>query len=492
MSSNDINVESYRKILSQVDETITKFKNNILSQRDNSNNSLNPSSTNQIFQKKEKTFENSISELQLENLNLKYENHYLIKKNQSLEESLNKLKEEYETLKNESQSFSEKLKNINIIKDKNNVDQDIKYNNYINEIGQQYEILKRDNCLLVERQKSIDEFLHSKKELFTQMGIKINDNENEIIDISLFDQLLNYLIGYNQNISKDLEMYKNENKELYDRLEKALDENKELNEKMGKKKIEKTYKMRNYSKLFNEQNDNYENNYIMTTNNNNNNNINDNNNYINNQQNQSSLNKEENINEYTFNQKIPTPQIQKKNKNINPIMLNSPKYSQKPKNKQFSNLDDEIYQTSSYKSNIPIPTYNNSNGNKNNIGVNSSFYNQKKSRSFSNDTENKYKNNIYNYNRNNNINNNINNNNNNYSRNINNINTNYNIYRTNINNNKINNNISKFKGRNIPIKSEALEGLRSRIQKLDEMLKNANVSINQELNNDMIYYQNIN
>ena len=82
-------------------------------------------------------------------------------------------------------------------------------------------------------------------------------------------------------------------------------------------------------------------------------------------------------------------------------------------------------------------------------------------------------------------------NNTNYSRNINNINTNNNIYKTNINNNnnnKNNNNISKFKGRNIPIKSEALEGLRSRIQKLDEMLKNANVSINHEINNDMIYY----
>ena len=121
------------------------------------------------------------------------------------------------------------------------------------------------------------------------------------------------------------------------------------------------------------------------------------------------------------------------------------------------------------------------------------MYKQKKSRSFSNDTENKFKNN-----NNNSYNRNINNN--SYSRNFNNINSNYNIYKTNINNNKSNNNkgnnnnnnISKFKGRNIPIKSEALEGLRSRIQKLDEMLKNANVSINNEINNDMTYYQNIN
>jgi len=482
MSSNEINVESYRKILSQVDETITKFKNNILSQRENSNKILNTSS-NQIIQEKEKNFENVISELQLENLNLKYENHYLIKKNQLLEESLNKLKEEYESLKNESKSFSEKLNNINIIKDKNYVDQDNKYNNYINEIGEQNEILKRDNCLLVEKQKNIDEFLNSKKELFSQLGIKFNDNENEIIDISLFDQLLNYLIGFNQNISKDLEMYKNENKQLYDRLEKALNENKELNEKMGKKKVEKSYNMRNYSKLLNEQNDNYENNYIVTTNNNLN---------INNQDNQNSFINEENVNIYSHNQKLPSTQIQIKNKNINPN-LNSPYYSQNSTNKQIKDLDENFYNTNSYKSNIPIPTYNNNINDNNNIGVNISLYKQKKSRSFSNDTENKFKNN-----NNNSYNRNINNN--SYSRNFNNINSNYNIYKTNINNNKSNNNkgnnnnnnISKFKGRNIPIKSEALEGLRSRIQKLDEMLKNANVSINNEINNDMTYYQNIN
>ena len=249
MSSNEINIESYRQILSQVDETILKFKNNLLNENEETKKLSKPSSSSQIIES-EKKIENNLSELQLENSNLKYENHYLKRQNKVLEESINKLKEQYDILKKESNSFSERLNNINSMKEKNYVDQDEKYNNYINEIESQFEILKRDNYLLVERQKNIDDFLRSKKALFSQLGIKINEDENEIIEISLFEELLNTLIRINQKISKELEMYKRQNKDLFDKLENALNTIKELNEKINNK---------DYSGIFNEQN-----NYMIT------------------------------------------------------------------------------------------------------------------------------------------------------------------------------------------------------------------------------------
>ena len=279
MSSNEINIESYRQILSQVDETILKFKNNLLNENEETKKLSKPSSSSQIIES-EKKIENNVSELQLENSNLKYENHYLKRQNKVLEESINKLKEQYDNLKKESNSFSERLNNINSMKEKNYVDQDEKYNNYINEIESQFEILKRDNYLLVERQKNIDDFLRSKKALFSQLGIKINEDENEIIEISLFEELLNTLIRINQKISKELEMYKRQNKDLFDKLENALNTIKELNEKINNK---------DYSGIFNEQN-----NYMIT----NHSHVN-----INNKEEQRSFIKEDNINNYNYSQK---------------------------------------------------------------------------------------------------------------------------------------------------------------------------------------------
>ena len=49
------------------------------------------------------------------------------------------------------------------------------------------------------------------------------------------------------------------------------------------------------------------------------------------------------------------------------------------------------------------------------------------------------------------------------------------------------NNSSKYKGRNTPIKSEALEGLRTRIQRLDEMLKQTSFS---NMDNTIFYHKN--
>ena len=341
MSSNEINIESYRQILSQVDETILKFKNNLLNENEETKKLSKPSSSSQIIES-EKKIENNLSELQLENSNLKYENHYLKRQNKVLEESINKLKEQYDILKKESNSFSERLNNINSMKEKNYVDQDEKYNNYINEIESQFEILKRDNYLLVERQKNIDDFLRSKKALFSQLGIKINEDENEIIEISLFEELLNTLIRINQKISKELEMYKRQNKDLFDKLE--------------------------------EDNDNID----------------------------------------------------------------------------------------SCKSNIPINPKNKINNNYN------SFVNQRQNRSFSNDSE-QIKNRNFNFNKNINYNNNS-----------------FNRKNNNSNNGNINNNNNKRK--NTPMKSEALEGLRARIAKLDEMLKQANFSITEISNNDLTNY----
>ncbi len=422
--SSDINFEAYREILNQVDETISKFKNNRIETEDIKQLSK-PSSSSQILSEKEKNFDNNLSELQLENSNLKYENDYLKRHNELLEESLNKLKKQYENLKIESDSFEERLNNLNLLKEKNGIEEDERYNNYINEIEEQFEILKRDNCLLVERQKGIDDFLHSKKDLFTQLGIKINDDENQIIDISLFEDLINHLITINQKISKDLELYKNQNKELFERLENVMSTNKELTEKLEKSKMD-------YTDFYNEQNNkNYESNIYMLPNNSNINIINP--------EEQRSFIKEDNINNYSINPKPPTPQLRNKTKSY---YFNSPTYPSKGIKIMKCEDNNSSYNTNSYKSNnIQI------NNNNNKPNGNNSYYNQRQNRSFSIDLEmNKNNNNNYYY-----------------------------------------NNSGKYKGRNTPIKSEALEGLRTRIQRLDEMLRQTSFS---NMDNTIFYHKN--
>ena len=432
MSLNEINLESYREILSQVDETISKFKNN--NEKD-SKSFTNKSSKIQTNNENRKNIENIISELQIENSNLKYENDYLKRQNLLFEESLNKLKKQFETLKIESNSFEEKLNNLNILKEKNVAEQDERYNNYINEIEEQFEILKRDNCLLVERQKGIDDFLHSKKDLFTKLGISINDDENQIIDISLFEELINHLIGINQKISKDLDLYKSQNKDLLERLENAINSNKELNEKIENNKIDKSFNVvRNYSQLLNEQNKNIEQNNCMIPNN-------SNINIINNQDENRSFIKEDNINNYSLNYKPPTPQLRNKNKNF----FNSPNYQDRSKSITLMQFDDyhNNYNTNSYKSNNQIQNNNKTNGNGFIIN-NNSYFNQRPNRSFSIDSD---------------------------------INKKYNFSN------------QKYKRKNFSIKNDPLEGLRNRIQRLDEMLKNANFS-NHDSNTNIIFYDN--
>ena len=432
MSLNEINLESYREILSQVDETISKFKNN---NENDTKSFTNKSSKIQTMNENKKNIENILSELQIENSNLKYENDYLKRQNVLFEESLNKLKKQYETLKLESNSFEEKLNNLNLLKEKNVVEQDERYNNYINEIEEQFEILKRDNCLLVERQKGIDDFLHSKKDLFTKLGIFIKEDENQIIDISLFEELINHLIGINQKISKDLDLYKSQNKDLLERLENAINSNKELNEKIENNKIDKSFNVvRNYSQLLNEQNKNIEQNNCMIPNN-------SNINIINNQDENRSFIKEDNINNYSLNYKPPTPQLRNKNKNF----FNSPNYQDRSKSITLMQFDDyhNNYNTNSYKSNNQIQNNNKTNGNGFIIN-NNSYFNQRPNRSFSIDSD---------------------------------INKKYNFSN------------QKYKRKNFSIKNDPLEGLRNRIQRLDEMLKNANFS-NHDSNTNIIFYDN--
>ena len=433
MSLNTINLESYREILSEVEETISKFKNNN-NEKDSKLLTIKTSKT-QIINENRKNIDNIISELQIENSNLKYENDFLKRQNTLFEESLNKLKNQFETLKLESNSIEERLNNLNIIKEKNVMAQDERYYNYINEIEEQFEILKRDNCLLVERQKGIDDFLHSKKDLFTKLGISINDDENQIIDISLFEELINHLIGINQKISKDLDLYKSQNKDLLERLENAINSNKELNEKIENNKIDKSFNVvRNYSQLLNEQNKNIEQNNCMIPNN-------SNINIINNQDENRSFIKEDNINNYSLNYKPPTPQLRNKNKNF----FNSPNYQDRSKSITLMQFDDyhNNYNTNSYKSNNQIQNNNKTNGNGFIIN-NNSYFNQRPNRSFSIDSD---------------------------------INKKYNFSN------------QKYKRKNFSIKNDPLEGLRNRIQRLDEMLKNANFS-NHDSNTNIIFYDN--
>ena len=433
MSLNTINLESYREILSEVEETISKFKNNN-NEKDSKLLTIKTSKT-QIINENRKNIDNIISELQIENSNLKYENDFLKRQNALFEESLNKLKNQFETLKLESNSIEERLNNLTIIKEKNVMAQDERYYNYINEIEEQFEILKRDNCLLVERQKGIDDFLHSKKDLFTKLGISINDDENQIIDISLFEELINHLIGINQKISKDLDLYKSQNKDLLERLENAINSNKELNEKIENNKIDKSFNVvRNYSQLLNEQNKNIEQNNCMIPNN-------SNINIINNQDENRSFIKEDNINNYSLNYKPPTPQLRNKNKNF----FNSPNYQDRSKSITLMQFDDyhNNYNTNSYKSNNQIQNNNKTNGNGFIIN-NNSYFNQRPNRSFSIDSD---------------------------------INKKYNFSN------------QKYKRKNFSIKNDPLEGLRNRIQRLDEMLKNANFS-NHDSNTNIIFYDN--
>ena len=435
MSLNTINLESYREILSEVEETISKFKNNN-NEKDSKLLTIKTSKT-QIINENRKNIDNIISELQIENSNLKYENDFLKRQNTLFEESLNKLKNQFETLKLESNSIEERLNNLNIIKEKNVMAQDERYYNYINEIEEQFEILKRDNCLLVERQKGIDDFLHSKKDLFTKLGISINDDENQIIDISLFEELINHLIGINQKISKDLDLYKSQNKDLLERLENAINSNKELNEKIENNKIDKSFNVvRNYSQLLNEQNKNIEQNNCMIPNN-------SNINIINNQDENRSFIKEDNINNYSLNYKPPTPQLRNKNKNF----FNSPNYQDRSKSITLMQFDDyhNNYNTNSYKSNNQIQNNNKTNGNGFIIN-NNSYFNQRPNRSFSIDSD---------------------------------INKKYNFSN------------QKYKRKNFSIKNDPLEGLRNRIQRLDEMLKNSNVSTHGS-NTNIIFYDNNN
>ena len=128
----------------------------------------------------------------------------------------------------------------------------------------------------------------------------------------------------------------------------------------------------------------------------------------------------------------------------------------------LNKLEEDNDNIDSCKSNIPINPKNKINNNYN------SFVNQRQNRSFSNDSE-QIKNRNFNFNKNINYNNNS-----------------FNRKNNNSNNGNINNNNNKRK--NTPMKSEALEGLRARIAKLDEMLKQANFSITEISNNDLTNY----
>ena len=218
--NNEIKFEN---ILGDLDKNILKYKSQIPI-LDNTK-TIKIEKTDKLDIEGEKTFYDLLSKYQLDNSNLQYENFYLKKQNKFLEEEIKKINEKNLELKKEIEKFNLKLDKFDKLKDDNLKDLNDKYKNSINEYEKENSILKKDKNTFLEKQTLLTQFLNDKKDILLNLGIKIEPELKNKIDIKIFENIFNKIINENQKLNIKIERLKKIIKEFNSHLENEQDEN---------------------------------------------------------------------------------------------------------------------------------------------------------------------------------------------------------------------------------------------------------------------------
>jgi hypothetical protein len=218
-----INNESkFENILGDLDKNILKYKSQIPI-LDNTK-TIKIEKSDKLDIEGEKTFYDLLSKYQLDNSNLQYENFYLKKQNKFLEEEIKKINEKYLELKKEIETYNVKLNNFDKLKEDNLKDLNDKYKKSINEYEKENTILKKDKNNFIENQSLIIQFLEDKKEILLNLGIKIEPDLNNKIDIKIFENIFNKIINENQKLNTKINGLKKIIKDFNSHLENEQDE----------------------------------------------------------------------------------------------------------------------------------------------------------------------------------------------------------------------------------------------------------------------------
>ena len=218
--NNEIKFEN---ILGDLDKNILIYKSQIPI-LDNTK-TIKIEKTDKLDIEGEKTFYDLLSKYQLDNSNLQYENFYLKKQNKFLEEEIKKINEKNLELKKEIETFNLKLDKFDKLKDDNLKDLNDKYKNSINEYEKENSILKKDKNTFLEKQTLLTQFLNDKKDILLNLGIKIEPELKNKIDIKIFENIFNKIINENQKLNIKIERLKKIIKEFNSHLENEQDEN---------------------------------------------------------------------------------------------------------------------------------------------------------------------------------------------------------------------------------------------------------------------------
>jgi hypothetical protein len=214
----------FENILGDLDKNIIKYKSQIPI-LDNTK-TIKIEKSDKLDIEGEKTFYDLLSKYQLDNSNLQYENFYLKKQNKFLEEEIKKINEKYLELKKEIETYNVKLNNFDKLKEDNLKDLNDKYKKSINEYEKENTILKKDKNNFIENQSLIIQFLEDKKEILLNLGIKIEPDLNNKIDIKIFENIFNKIINENQKLNTKINGLKKIIKDFNSHLENEQDEKK--------------------------------------------------------------------------------------------------------------------------------------------------------------------------------------------------------------------------------------------------------------------------
>lgn len=212
----------FENILGDLDKNIIKYKSQIPI-LDNTK-TIKIEKSDKLDIEGEKTFYDLLSKYQLDNSNLQYENFYLKKQNKFLEEEIKKINEKYLELKKEIETYNVKLNNFDKLKEDNLKDLNDKYKKSINEYEKENTILKKDKNNFIENQSLIIQFLEDKKEILLNLGIKIEPDLNNKIDIKIFENIFNKIINENQKLNTKINGLKKIIKDFNSHLENEQDE----------------------------------------------------------------------------------------------------------------------------------------------------------------------------------------------------------------------------------------------------------------------------
>ena len=212
----------FENILGDLDKNIIKYKSQIPI-LDNTK-TIKIEKSDKLDIEGEKTFYDLLSKYQLDNSNLQYENFYLKKQNKFLEDEIKKINEKYLELKKEIETYNVKLNNFDKLKEDNLKDLNDKYKKSINEYEKENTILKKDKNNFIENQSLIIQFLEDKKEILLNLGIKIEPDLNNKIDIKIFENIFNKIINENQKLNTKINGLKKIIKDFNSHLENEQDE----------------------------------------------------------------------------------------------------------------------------------------------------------------------------------------------------------------------------------------------------------------------------